>query len=171
MEMLSAFLTNNFWLQLINVGVLYQHLDQVPFSNVSTSYRLGVLGRTLGYVRFSTDDFRLRLVLFWKVIPHLAFVFIHLKITSHWYEIPKILERYLPTTLLIATPTHFMLCSPTIQVALCFDIKHLSCCPILIEWILWKIVHHKIMPISFFFSRPALSRQANWWTGWKAALS
>ena len=62
--MLSAFLTNNFWLQLINVGVLYQHLDQVPFSNVSTSYRLGVLGRTLGYVRFSADDFRLRLVLF-----------------------------------------------------------------------------------------------------------
>ena len=35
---------------------------------MSTSYRLGVLGRTLGYVRFSTDDFRLRLVLFWKVI-------------------------------------------------------------------------------------------------------
>ena len=63
----SAFLTKQL-LVVIDICIMFvfctNFLDQVPFSNVSTSYRLGVLGRTLGYVRFSTDDFRLRLVLF-----------------------------------------------------------------------------------------------------------
>ena len=39
-------------------GKCYKALAQIPFSNVTTAQRLGILGRTLGYVRFSTDDFR-----------------------------------------------------------------------------------------------------------------
>ena len=38
--------------------MVIQSFGQIPFSNVTTAQRLGILGRTLGYVRFSTDDFR-----------------------------------------------------------------------------------------------------------------
>ena len=59
------------WLMVIADGKCYKALAQIPFSNVTTAQRLGILGRTLGYVRFSTDDFRW---IFLKIVSNLALI-------------------------------------------------------------------------------------------------
>ena len=147
---------------------------QIPFSNVTTAQRLGILGRTLGYVRFSTDDFR------WFLSRN--FVFLTVLIKS-WRGLIWVSAEPLPCTpRLTVTQIVYMQSSTNTQVGFNFPPWSL-----IFGWFwfssqpdLWFLVGFDFPPTLIFdfwlvliflpvwslsTIRPALSGQAGWWIG------